>query len=80
MDINECAEQPCENGECFERSNLSYWESEWEVTFADLAGYLCQCHPGFAGQWSAAANSDNGGLQPELCALIHRRELFCQHR
>lgn len=53
-DINECAEQPCENGQCFQRSDPSYWEPGWEVTFADLAGYLCQCHPGFAGQWPAA--------------------------
>lgn len=78
-DINECAEQPCENGECFERSDPSYWESAWEVTFADLAGYLCQCHPGFAGQWPAASSA-GGGLQRELWALIHRRELLRQHR
>lgn len=53
-DIDECAEQPCEHGQCFQRSDPSYWEPGWEVTFADLAGYLCQCHPGFAGQWPAA--------------------------
>ncbi|TNM92512.1 hypothetical protein fugu_019524 [Takifugu bimaculatus] len=49
-DINECTEEPCENGECFERSDPSYWESDWELTFADLAGYICHCHPGFAGE------------------------------
>lgn len=51
MDIDECAEQPCENdGECFERSDTSHWEMDWEFRFADAAGYLCQCQPGFAGE------------------------------
>lgn len=49
-DIDECREEPCQNGECFERSDRSYWEPDWELTFADLAGYVCHCHPGFAGQ------------------------------
>lgn len=49
-DIDECAEQPCENGgECFERSDPSNWELDWEISFADAAGYICQCQPGFAG-------------------------------
>lgn len=51
IDIDECAEMPCENGgECFERSDPSHWELEWELSFADAAGYICQCQPGFAGQ------------------------------
>lgn len=51
IDIDECAEQPCENsGECFERSDPSHWELDWELSFADAAGYICQCQPGFAGQ------------------------------
>lgn len=50
IDIDECAEQPCENaGECFERSDPSHWELDWELSFADAAGYICQCQPGFAG-------------------------------
>lgn len=50
-DIDECADQPCENnGECFERSDASHWELDWELSFADAAGYICQCQSGFAGQ------------------------------
>lgn len=52
-DIDECAEQPCENGgECFERSDPSHWELDWELSFADASGYVCQCQPGFAGCWT----------------------------
>lgn len=51
VDVDECVEQPCENGgECFERSDPSHWELEWELSFVDAAGYICQCQPGFAGQ------------------------------
>lgn len=51
IDIDECAEQPCENGgECFERSDPSHWELDWELSFVDAAGYICQCQPGFAGR------------------------------
>ncbi|KAF7653051.1 hypothetical protein LDENG_00087990, partial [Lucifuga dentata] len=51
MDIDECAEQPCENdGECFQRSDPSHWDLEWELSFADAAGYICQCQSGFAGE------------------------------
>ncbi|XP_020782374.1 protein crumbs homolog 2a [Boleophthalmus pectinirostris] len=51
VDIDECAEQPCENGgECFERSDPSHWEMDWELSFADASGYICQCQPGFAGE------------------------------
>lgn len=50
-DIDECAEQPCENGgDCFERSDRSHWELDWELSFADAAGYICHCQPGFAGR------------------------------
>uniref|UniRef100_A0A3B4Z3H2 Protein crumbs homolog 2-like n=1 Tax=Stegastes partitus TaxID=144197 RepID=A0A3B4Z3H2_9TELE len=49
VDIDECAKQPCENdGECFERSDPSHWELDWELSFADAAGYICQCQQGFA--------------------------------
>lgn len=51
IDIDECVDQPCENGgECFERSDPSHWELDWELSFADAAGYICQCQPGFAGR------------------------------
>ncbi|KAM6985160.1 protein crumbs homolog 2a [Aplochiton taeniatus] len=51
IDVDECAETPCENGgECFERSDPSHWEMDWEFSYADHAGYLCQCQPGFAGE------------------------------
>ncbi|XP_041667539.1 protein crumbs homolog 2a [Cheilinus undulatus] len=51
VDIDECADHPCENdGECFERSDPSHWELDWELSFADAAGYICQCQPGFAGE------------------------------
>ncbi|XP_029024332.1 protein crumbs homolog 2a [Betta splendens] len=50
-DIDECAEQPCENGgRCFQRSDPSHWTPDWELSFADAAGYVCQCPPGFAGE------------------------------
>lgn len=83
IDIDECAEHPCENdGECFERSDPSHWELEWELSFADAAGYICQCQPGFAGQLnernlsnilSSHTSSDNKSLSR------YRRELLCQH-
>lgn len=52
IDIDECAEVPCENeGECFERSDPSHWETDWEFNFAEASGYICQCQPGFAGEF-----------------------------
>lgn len=85
-DIDECADQPCENsGECFERSDPAHWELDWEISFADVAGYICQCQAGFAGKETAQ--------KLKGCHLSHfwfviiiafflstyRRELFCQH-
>ncbi|XP_072227644.1 protein crumbs homolog 2a [Leuresthes tenuis] len=64
VDINECAEQPCENnGECFERSDPSHWELDWELSFADAAGYICQCQPGFAGE-NCSVNIDECESEP----------------
>ncbi|XP_077593267.1 protein crumbs homolog 2a [Stigmatopora nigra] len=51
MDIDECAEHPCHNdGECFERSNHNHWPLDWELRYADAAGYICHCQSGFAGE------------------------------
>ncbi|XP_056260248.1 protein crumbs homolog 2a [Seriola aureovittata] len=63
-DIDECAEQPCENGgDCFERSDPSHWELDWELSFADAAGYICQCQPGFAGE-NCSVNIDECESEP----------------
>nr|XP_057912455.1 protein crumbs homolog 2a [Doryrhamphus excisus] len=51
MDIDECAEHPCDNGgECYERSKLTHWGLDWEPSYASVAGYICHCSPGFAGE------------------------------
>jgi len=51
IDIDECAAGPCQNeGECFQRSDPAHWEAGRELDHAHAAGYICQCHPGFAGQ------------------------------
>ncbi|XP_015251690.1 PREDICTED: protein crumbs homolog 2-like [Cyprinodon variegatus] len=51
VDIDECAKQPCQNGgKCLERSDPSHWELDWELSFAEAAGYTCQCQGGFAGE------------------------------
>ncbi|XP_034047732.1 protein crumbs homolog 2-like [Thalassophryne amazonica] len=63
-DINECAEQPCENGgKCFERSDPAYLEMKWELSFADGAGYICRCQPGFAGE-NCSVNIDECESEP----------------
>ncbi|KAF7216714.1 protein crumbs homolog 2a [Nothobranchius furzeri] len=62
-DIDECADRPCENGgECFERSDPSHWV-DWELSFADTAGYICQCQPGFAGE-NCSVNIDECESEP----------------
>ncbi|KAK1884112.1 Protein crumbs like 1 [Dissostichus eleginoides] len=64
VDIDECAEQPCENaGECFERSDPSHWDLDWDLSFADAAGYICQCQQGFAGE-NCSVNIDECESEP----------------
>ncbi|KAF3848673.1 hypothetical protein F7725_015170 [Dissostichus mawsoni] len=61
---DECAEQPCENaGECFERSDPSHWDLDWDLSFADAAGYICQCQQGFAGE-NCSVNIDECESEP----------------
>uniref|UniRef100_A0A8C2CQB5 Crumbs cell polarity complex component 2a n=1 Tax=Cyprinus carpio TaxID=7962 RepID=A0A8C2CQB5_CYPCA len=51
VDIDECADTPCENdGKCFEKSKPEHWETDWEITYATAAGYICQCQPGYTGE------------------------------
>ncbi|KAK5607475.1 hypothetical protein CRENBAI_021223 [Crenichthys baileyi] len=64
VDTDECAQQPCQNGgECFERSDPSHWELEWKLSFADAAGYICQCQGGFAGE-NCSINIDECESEP----------------
>ncbi|KPP78272.1 protein crumbs 2-like [Scleropages formosus] len=55
VDIDECAEEPCENGgECFQWSHKAQYSTllgrDREFSYADAAGYLCRCQPGFTGE------------------------------
>ncbi|XP_061553711.1 LOW QUALITY PROTEIN: protein crumbs homolog 2a [Phycodurus eques] len=64
IDTDECAEHPCDNdGACFERSNLAHWELDWELQYADAAGYICQCQSGFAGE-NCSVNIDECKSEP----------------
>ncbi|XP_058473248.1 protein crumbs homolog 2a [Solea solea] len=63
-DIDECADQPCENaGQCFQWSDPSHWELDWQLSFADAAGYICQCQPGFVGE-NCSVNIDECESEP----------------
>ncbi|KAJ8379598.1 hypothetical protein SKAU_G00003760 [Synaphobranchus kaupii] len=55
IDIDECAEEPCQNGgRCFERSDVTNYgtlpQLDWQFSYADAAGHLCECLPGFTGE------------------------------
>ncbi|XP_036382029.1 protein crumbs homolog 2-like [Megalops cyprinoides] len=55
VDIDECAEEPCENGgTCFERSDVAHYGTlpklDGDFSYADAAGYLCECLIGFTGE------------------------------
>lgn len=56
LDIDECEEHPCENGgQCFQRSDIQNYGAEPEFSgsefrFADAAGFICRCLPGFTGE------------------------------
>ena len=62
IDIPECATNPCENGSCFEKSNLEYYnevdtlpeeiKSYFEEPFRYEAaeGYVCKCSAGYEGK------------------------------
>lgn len=86
VDFDECAEQPCQNGgECFERSDPSHWEQDWELRFSDAAGYICQCQGGFAGwqrmneKLSDLSHFRSDGADSDVF-LHFRRKLFHQYR
>ena len=54
-DIDECAAEPCENGgECLQLSDEGNYglvgQLDREFSYAQAAGYLCQCTPGFIGE------------------------------
>uniref|UniRef100_A0A8C5D6V0 Crumbs cell polarity complex component 2b n=1 Tax=Gouania willdenowi TaxID=441366 RepID=A0A8C5D6V0_GOUWI len=62
VDIDECEQQPCSNdGRCFQRSDqLNYGTLPGLSVFSYevAAGFLCQCVPGFSGEYNCSVNVD----------------------
>lgn len=56
VDIDECMQNPCENGgECFQRSDVLIYEmlpqfSAMSFSHERAAGFICSCLPGFTGK------------------------------
>ncbi|XP_028852348.1 protein crumbs homolog 2b isoform X1 [Denticeps clupeoides] len=78
VDVDECQLQPCENGgQCFQRSDERHYgvlpELDSEFIYANAAGFLCHCLPGFTGE-NCSVNIDdcesdpcqNGGVCEDL--------------
>ncbi|XP_077325020.1 protein crumbs homolog 1-like isoform X1 [Lithobates pipiens] len=68
LDVDECAEHPCLNGAlCLERSNETFYMTEpefnTEFSYADAAGYVCRCQPGFTGE-NCSVNVDECTSSP----------------
>ncbi|KAG5840785.1 hypothetical protein ANANG_G00192340 [Anguilla anguilla] len=68
IDIDECAVEPCQNGgHCFERSNMTNYgklpQLDWQFSYADAAGHLCECLPGFTGE-NCSVNIDECESSP----------------
>ena len=68
-DIPECEVNPCENGLCFERSNLQYYNEvdtlpeeikaffEEPFRFDAADGYVCKCNAGYEGKTKKTCGS-----------------------
>lgn len=56
MDIDECEQNPCENGgHCFQRSDILNYGmlpelSNANFSYEEAAGFICHCLPGFTGE------------------------------
>uniref|UniRef100_A0A8C9V612 Crumbs cell polarity complex component 2 n=1 Tax=Scleropages formosus TaxID=113540 RepID=A0A8C9V612_SCLFO len=51
VDVDECAARPCRNGgRCLQKSDVSAYGDPTDFNYANAAGYLCVCPPGFTGE------------------------------
>ncbi|CAL8253571.1 unnamed protein product [Boreogadus saida] len=56
VDVDECSLEPCHHGgECFQRSLLENYQrlaqlQGEEFSYAQAAGFICQCKPGYTGE------------------------------
>ncbi|ODM96171.1 hypothetical protein Ocin01_10504 [Orchesella cincta] len=71
-DIPECGPMPCQNnGTCFEKSHPEHYGNllslqDIEFDYANAAGYVCVCEPGFKGD-NCEINIDECQLTPSPC-------------